>query len=201
MNPLQWQDSSDDDDGFFPLLGGALEIFAKEAAKAGLPSQEEKEEEEEEEDDDDQPKRKKTRKAKTQFNYQGAKELILQNHFGPNPKFKDDQFKMFYRISKSRFQAIMEDLAPMPFYSKTKNALGKEGICLEAKLLLPLKTLAYGVAPHCFIDQFQMSAQMAAVCCKEFAKAIIQKYQSEYKRIPTTQHQNRAVFVLTNKYV
>jgi hypothetical protein len=32
-----------------------------------------------------------------------------------------------------------------------------------------------------------MSAQMAAVCCKEFAKAIIQKYQSEYKRIPTTQ--------------
>ena len=34
---------------------------------------------------------------------------------------------------------------------------------LEARMLLPLKTLAYGVACHAFSDYFQMSESMAAI--------------------------------------
>jgi hypothetical protein len=55
---------------------------------------------------------------------------------------------------------------------------------IEAKLLLPLKTLAYGVPSHCFRDYFQMSRALADKCCKEFDKTIISHCQKEYKRIP-----------------
>ena len=35
------------------------------------------------------------------------------------------------------------------------------GPSTEARLLLPLKVLSYGVPPHAFIDYFQMSDQFA----------------------------------------
>jgi hypothetical protein len=43
---------------------------------------------------------------------------------------------------------------------------------LDAKILLPLKTLAYGVAPHCFGDFFQVSKPMARECYKQFLDAM-----------------------------
>jgi hypothetical protein len=78
----------------------------------------------------------------------------------------------------------MEDFAEYPFYKKQVDAIGKTGVSYEAKLLLPLKTLAYGVPSHCFRDYFQMSRALADKCCKEFYKTIISHYQKEYKRIP-----------------
>jgi hypothetical protein len=51
---------------------------------------------------------------------------------------------------------------------------------LEAKLLLPLKCLAYGVPSHCFIDYFQMSKTYAKACCKEFDKVIKLIYQEDH---------------------
>jgi hypothetical protein len=56
---------------------------------------------------------------------------------------------------------------------------------LAARLLLPLKTLAYGVPPHTFIDYFQMSQQYARECCKEFDKAMRTIYMKEFLRLPT----------------
>jgi hypothetical protein len=56
---------------------------------------------------------------------------------------------------------------------------------LAARLLLPLKTLAYGVPPHTFIDYFQMSPQYARECCKEFDKAMRTIYMNEFLRLPT----------------
>jgi hypothetical protein len=50
--------------------------------------------------------------------------------------------------------------------------------------LLPLKSLAYGVPPHTFIDYFQMSPQYARECCKEFDKAMKRIYM-EFLRVPT----------------
>jgi hypothetical protein len=51
----------------------------------------------------------------------------------------------------------MEDFEEYPFYKKQVDAIGKTEVCYEAKLLLPLTTLAYGVPSHCFRDYFQMS--------------------------------------------
>jgi hypothetical protein len=65
---------------------------------------------------------------------------------------------------------------------------GQEGSSkssLAARLLLPLKTLAYGVPPHTFIDYFQISPQYARECCMEFDNAMRTVYMNEFLRLPT----------------
>jgi hypothetical protein len=54
------------------------------------------------------------------------------------------------------------------FYLNIVDAAGKPGACFEARLLLPLKCIAYGVPPHCFRDYFSMSSTLARVCCIKF---------------------------------
>ncbi|KAG7354314.1 hypothetical protein IV203_003670 [Nitzschia inconspicua] len=46
------------------------------------------------------------------------------------------------------------------FYHKPPDPFGRAIASVEARRLLPLKTLAYRVPPHTFIDFFQMSKEM-----------------------------------------
>ena len=102
------------------------------------------------------------------------------------PIFQDRTFQMMFRVSRSRVQRMFEDVMRMnhPFYANSTNAIGQKGASLEAKVLLPLKTFAYGVAPHTFTDYFQMSEGLAARCCDEFAAIIKCIYENEYLRTP-----------------
>ena len=71
------------------------------------------------------------------------------------------------------------------FYTVKKNRMPYEQSSLEAKLLLPLKTLAYGVPPHTFMDYFHMSPTHCNDCCKQFDLAIQLVYTKEFLRVPT----------------
>ncbi|KAG7356449.1 plant transposon protein [Nitzschia inconspicua] len=73
------------------------------------------------------------------------------------------------------------------FYHKSPDPFGRPIASVEARLLLPLKTLAYGVPPHTFIDFFQMSKEMARDCCRAFDRAIQTLYMEEYLRVPTVE--------------
>ena len=93
-----------------------------------------------------------------------------------------------FRISKPRFMRMMSDFADIgdPYYvHDAKDAFGRDCASFEAKLLLQLKILDYGVAPHTFCDYFQMSRNLARKACKKLNKTIIRIYQSEYLRLPT----------------
>jgi Plant transposon protein len=61
------------------------------------------------------------------------------------------------------------------------------GPSLEAKVLLPIKVLAYGVAPHAFSDYFQMSISQGSRCCTMFYKQIPILFGDKFNRSPTTQ--------------
>ena len=118
-----------------------------------------------------------------------ALHCIKRDHLGePNnplmPVFNSRQFDLMFRISRTRFQCLMEDIAATgnTFYLNQVDAKKKN---FEAKLLLQLKTLDYGVAAHAFCDYFQMSPGFARSCCREFDKAVMDVYQKEYLRLPT----------------
>jgi len=59
------------------------------------------------------------------------------------------------------------------------------GSSFEAKLLLPLKTLGYGIPSHCLRDYFQMSPALAREACFRFDATISTLYAAEYLRKPT----------------
>jgi hypothetical protein len=58
---------------------------------------------------------------------------------------------------------------------------------LEAKVLLPIKVLAYGLAPHAFADYVQMSISQGSRCCTMFYKEMPILFGKEFNQSPTTQ--------------
>jgi hypothetical protein len=116
-----------------------------------------------------------------------ALECIQRDYTGPEPLFNGKQFDVMFRISKERFERIMQDIGRLqhPFYTNIVDGRGKVGASFEARLMLPLRTMAYGVAPHAFSDYFQMSETQSRECCKVFDQVIRDLYSSEYLRKPT----------------
>lgn len=112
------------------------------------------------------------------FDHEAAKEAVRRDYLGLNPSCKE--FNHIYRISKTRFQRMLEDFGrtDIKFYHP------KYGACLEIRLLHPLKCLAFGEARHQSASYFQLSATLALRCCLEFDAAFKQLYLSEYLRLP-----------------
>ena len=114
------------------------------------------------------------RSKRRTFDPQRVYDSLQRSHLGPDALF-GKEFHMYFRLSRPRVQVILEKLGNSddPFYkSFRRDKYGRVGPSLEAKVLLPLRTVVYGVAPHCFCDVFEMSHTMARDCCKRFNKAM-----------------------------
>jgi hypothetical protein len=138
---------------------------------------------------DSQPKdhRSLPRSVRTTMYPLRALVTVKQDYTGRVPVFRGKEFETMFRISRSRFQRLMEDVmaANIPFFkSLPRDAHGRIGASFQCRLLLPLKTLAYGVPSHTFRDYFSMSETLARECCIEFDIAIKQIYEREYLRLP-----------------
>jgi hypothetical protein len=127
------------------------------------------------------------------FHHQDALHCIRRDYLGlagdPKTPLLGKEFALMFRISRGRFQLMMEHVmaAEIPFYSGNVSANGDTVASLEARLLLPLKSLAYGVPPHTFIDYFQMSPPLARVCCIEFDRMIKRIYANKFLKLPSAQ--------------
>jgi len=122
------------------------------------------------------------------FNHNEVLNRINQHYLQEGSLFNGKEFEIMFRISRQRFQRLLEDIGATrhPFYTNIVDVTGKVGVSFEARLLLPLKTMAYGVPPHCFRDYFEMSETMARECCVIFDKTIRDLYAPEYLRHPTS---------------
>jgi hypothetical protein len=89
--------------------------------------------------------------------HEQALACIHRDYLGDTPLL-GAEFKLMFRLSRGHFQVLMEDVmaSNISFFKTTaKNGFDKSS--LAARLLLPLKSLAYEVPPHMFIDYFQMT--------------------------------------------
>ena len=74
----------------------------------------------------------------------------------------------------------------IPFFSDVYGRNRKSAASLKACLLMPNRTLAYGVPTQTFLDYFQMSKYFGRRACREFDTAIKQCFMDEFLCIPTT---------------
>lgn len=134
------------------------------------------------------------RGPRTRWRHEDALYCIQRDYLGipgdpSTPLMKGDQFVTHFRIKKERFLKIMDHVAngEYRFYKYCLPGDTKNGTCasLEARLLLPLKSIAYGVPTHTFQDYFQMSKTLASDCGKYFDTTIKSLYEEEFLRIPT----------------
>ena len=125
------------------------------------------------------------RAKRTKFDYGRALACIMQDYLGPEPIFGDGGFQSVFRVSKARFMRIHDDIQATGndfFFSQN---LGCQ-ISSYARMLLPLKVLAYGTSTTAFQDYFQISYPQANACCVNFDIAVCQIYTKEYLRQPAT---------------
>lgn len=132
--------------------------------------------------------RSQPRGKRREFKHEEALQCILRDYLGNAPLFDGIHFEMMFRISKERYLRLEKEILADPldsfFPRKFDKGTQKWGASTQAKILLPLKTMAYGVPPHCFTDYFQMSPSMARSCCQHFRKIIKRLYEGEYLRLP-----------------
>ena len=168
----------DTDDDEWDQMVVAAQVATTNAVVAMAVLEEEEKEKEEESRVDHRSLGRSTRKN---YRHDEAKQCIDRDYLGPDALFGAD-FPLQFVISRSRFQKLMEGIAATknPFYLKTVTVTGKVGASFEARLLLPLKTLSYGVATHCFCDYFQMSKQFARDACKQFDVAVTGVLKEEF---------------------
>ena len=128
------------------------------------------------------------RSKRKKRNHERALMCIQSDYLQPDSLI-GSEFHQHFRISRTRFQCILEDIMNSrgnAFFKTTHNANGDVVASIEDRLLLPLKAYSYGVTPRAFKDYFQMSDKLASECCKKFNKVIIKLYAKEYLRKPTT---------------
>lgn len=122
--------------------------------------------------DENHGPRKKRRPNR--YNWQRARDNIQKDYFGPLPTFDDGQFARTFRVTK----AIAEEMLlvcgnHMVYFTETVHNITKQpNIDPKAKLLIALKTLAYGVSPTAFLDYFQMGDTTACECLIKFCQCI-----------------------------
>jgi hypothetical protein len=103
------------------------------------------------------------RSKRRKFRHAEAVNCIKRDYLGipedPMTPLIVTEFKTMFRLSRTRFQVLMEDVqaSRITFFQRRKNLCDTEQSSLEAQLLLPIKCLAYGVPSHTFMDYFQMS--------------------------------------------
>ena len=142
------------------------------------------------EEDTDLPKfdrRRLPRKKRKRHKHAQALACTMRDYLGPEPLFEDKAFDAMFRVSRSGFRRLMEDVGNSgnAFFLAKFDANGRPLASMEARLLLALKTLSYGVAHHTFRDYFQMSVNLARTSCSEFDKVVKRLYQKEHLRLPT----------------
>ena len=142
-----------------------------------------------EEDTGNLPRPKKRRTRRRAFDAHAAHHCLVRDHIGRNPLF-GKEFKAFFRLSRARVEQLFNDFGAYsevdPFYQSFRvDKFGRVGSSMEVKILLPLRTIAYGVAPHTFCDYFQVSKPMAREIYKQFIYTFPHLYQEEYLRLPT----------------
>ena len=126
------------------------------------------------------------KKRRTMFDHSRVVDALQEDYLEPVPRFRDNQFDRAFGVSRSRYEAIRSDFGHegKRFFVLSSDGLGREIASMDARILIALKTLRYGVACHCFADYFQMSQQLCRDCLIEFSSSMKSIYEQKFLRLP-----------------
>lgn len=150
---------------------------------------------EEEEQQAQNSKKKKTkhrRAPRRYFDAYSAYDDVYKDYLRVDKPTWGAAFSMIYRLSRTRVQILLEDFGRLsetnPFFKTFRcDKFGRVGSCLEVKILLPLRVMAYGKPPHDHCDYFKVSFPQAREIVKQFVFAIAHLYKDQYLYLPNAQ--------------
>nr|XP_043620509.1 uncharacterized protein LOC122592363 [Erigeron canadensis] len=121
-------------------------------------------------------------------------QTLMTDWFVEEPKYDEAYFRRKFRMDKSMFLSIVDDIeANFPYFQEGYDARGKRSFLALQKITSAVRQLATGNAPDEYDEYLCMSARTSRETLDHFCDAIIKLYGREYLRRPT-QHDVARIF-------
>ncbi|GJT63166.1 ALP1-like protein [Tanacetum coccineum] len=111
------------------------------------------------------PKPKRQKRTNINRDYYGAQEHLVAAYFSDNPMFSEAVFEDRFRMSRSLFTGIVEELTlQCEFFREKEDCTGKLGISPLIKCTSAIRQLAYGTVPDALDEYLQMGNATSRQC-------------------------------------
>lgn len=115
-----------------------------------------------------------------------AGERFFKDYFGDSPTYSDEHFRRRFRMRRSLFEHIVEEIIPFDDYFRQKpDATGRLGFLPEQKATAALRILAYGSSADQLDEVIRMGESTSLQCLQRFCEAVVAIFGGEFLRTPT----------------
>ncbi|OEL15091.1 hypothetical protein BAE44_0023890 [Dichanthelium oligosanthes] len=112
---------------------------------------------------------------------------IIADYFNDNPVYTYYHFRRRYRMRRSLFLRIMAAVTQRDeWFLCRPDATGKMGLSSLQKCIAPLRIMAYGLPADVVDDYVRISESMATEALNMFCAAVVDVFEEQYLRAPTT---------------
>lgn len=119
-------------------------------------------------------------------NRQQGHERIMSDYFSDAPVYNDNIFRRRFRMQKSLFVRIMNDVTAFDTYFQQKpDALGVPGLSTIQNFTATSRLHCYGVAADAVDEYVRIAETTTSKCLQRFCAAIVGLYTNKYMRNPT----------------
>lgn len=123
-------------------------------------------------------------------------ERLLNDYFVDRPVYSKKQFRRRFRMQRSLFLRIVEDVELHDdYFVQKRNAALKLGLSPLQKITAAIRQLAYGVSADCVDEYLRMADSTAMESLKRFCLAVVEIYEEEYMRTPNKQDVERLMAI------
>nr|XP_043625537.1 protein ALP1-like [Erigeron canadensis] len=127
-------------------------------------------------------------------------QILLNDWFVDEPKYDDAYFRKKFRMEKTIFLKIVDDIqANFPYFQEGFDARRRRSFGTTQKVCLAVRQLATGNQPDEYDEYLHMAARTGRGSLDHFCDAIIKLYGREYLRRPT-QHDVARIFEAQEKH-
>jgi hypothetical protein len=130
---------------------------------------------------------RKGRSANIDRDFEAGYEQLNKDYFSqtPRPRYNDYQFRRRFRMHRSLFLKIVEDVTEFDdYFVQKRDALGKPGLYPIQKITSAIRILAYGGAGDANDEYLRIAESTSLESLDRFTQAIINLYGAEYLRSP-----------------
>ncbi|KAH9142153.1 hypothetical protein AeRB84_013756 [Aphanomyces euteiches] len=110
---------------------------------------------------------------------------LVEQYFGDNPVYSDEDFRLRFRMSKPLFQRVIAAVKlDNDFFTQKVNAARKPGVPPLIKVTAALRMLTYGGSADAIDENLELSEATSLKSLKLFCESVIQCFGNEYLRDP-----------------